>query len=230
MGFPEVGQRPRGAPAALTDDADDAMSNATASMLTISLTAADWLSLLTHFMSLSLLAVGGAITVAPDMHRYLVDEMRWLSDAQFTSSIALAQAAPGPNVLFVALMGWNIGLNAAGGIGAGPHAWGMALMGMAITMTGILLPSTTLTFMAARWGHRNRELRAVRAFKQGMAPIVIALLVSTGWILASAHGNPATDWPLWLLTATTTVLIWRTKIHLLWLLGAGAVLGGMGWV
>ena len=206
------------------------MSTAAIAMLTISLTAADWLSLLTHFMSLSLLAVGGAITVAPDMHRYLVDEAHWLSDAQFTSSIALAQAAPGPNVLFIALMGWNIGLNAAGGIASGPSAWGMALMGMALTMTGILLPSTTLTFMAARWGHRNRELRAVRAFKQGMGPIVIALLVSTGWILASAHGNPTTDWPLWLLTASTAALIWRTKIHLLWLLGAGAVLGGMGWV
>ena len=194
------------------------------------MTSADWLSLLTHFMSLSLLAVGGAITVAPDMHRYLVDETRWLSDAQFTSSIALAQAAPGPNVLFIALMGWNIGLNAAGGIAAGPQAWGMALVGMAISMTGILLPSTTLTFMAARWGHRNRELRTVRAFKQGMAPIVIGLLVSTGWILASAHGNLQTEWPLWLLTAISALLVWRTKIHLLWLLGAGAVLGGMGWV
>ena len=212
--------------AAITDGIATAMSTT----LHISLTAADWLSLLTHCMSLSLLAVGGAITVAPDMHRYLVDEAHWLSDAQFTSSIALAQAAPGPNVLFVALMGWNIGLNAAGGIAAGPQAWGMALMGMTIAMTGILLPSTTLTFMAARWGHRNRELRAVRAFKQGMAPIVIGLLISTGWILASAHGNPKTDWPLWLLTAITTLLIWRTKIHLLWLLGAGALLGGMGGV
>ena len=217
-------------PDAVSTAMTDPISTVVATALSISMTATDWLSLLAHFMSLSLLAVGGAITVAPDMHRYLVNETRWLSDAQFTSSIALAQAAPGPNVLFVALMGWNIGLNAAGGIAAGPQAWGMALTGMTIGMTGILLPSTTLTFMAARWGHRNRELRAVRAFKQGMAPIVIGLLVSTGWILASAHGNPQTDWPLWLLTAISTLLVWRTRIHLLWLLGAGAVLGGMGWV
>ncbi len=196
----------------------------------LSLSAADWLSLLTHFMSLSLLAVGGAITVAPDMHRYLVDEAHWLSDAQFTSSIALAQAAPGPNVLFVALMGWNVGLNAAGGIGAGWYAWALALMGMTIAMTGMMLPSTTLTFMVARWSHRNRELRAVRAFKQGMAPIVIALLIATGWILSSAHSNPQKDWPLWLLTTIGAVLVWRTKIHLLWLLGAGALLGALGWV
>ena len=39
----------------------------------MSLSPADWVALLTHFLSLSLLAVGGAITTAPDMHRYLVD-------------------------------------------------------------------------------------------------------------------------------------------------------------
>ena len=79
----------------------------------LNLSAADWLQLFEHFASLSLLAVGGAITTAPDMHRYLVSQLGWLSDSQFTSSIALAQAAPGPNILFVALMGWNVGLNAS---------------------------------------------------------------------------------------------------------------------
>ena len=97
-------------------------------------------------------------------------------------------------------------------------------------MVGILLPSTTLTFAAARWGHRNRELRAVRAFKQGMAPIVIALLVATGWILATGSRYQLTDWPVWLLAATTAGVVWRTRIHLLWLLGAGAALGALGWI
>ena len=74
-------------------------------------TSADWLTLFMHFASLSLLGVGGAITTSADMHRFLVDKQGWLADAQFNSSIALAQAAPGPNILFVALMGWNVGLN-----------------------------------------------------------------------------------------------------------------------
>ena len=198
--------------------------------MSLTLTAADWLALLTHFMSLSLLAIGGAITTAPDMHRYLVDERHWLSDGQFTSSIALAQAAPGPNVLFVALLGWNVGMNAGGGMGAGVAAWAYALLGASITMVGIMLPSTTLTFAAARWGHQNRELRAVRAFKQGMAPIVIALLIATGWILAASHGSSVKNWPLWLLTGVTALLVWRTRLHLLWLLGAGGLLGWLGWV
>ena len=198
--------------------------------LTLTLATADWIHLFTHFLSLSLLAVGGAITTAPDMHRFLVDEQHWLTETQFTSSIAIAQAAPGPNVLFIALMGWNVGLNAAGGLVAGAHALWLGLAGVLVAMLGILIPSTTLTYLAAQWGHRNRELRAVRAFKGGMAPIVIALLVATGWLLTAAHNHPAQDWRLWLLTAVSTVIVWRTKLHLLVLLSAGAVLGAMGWV
>lgn len=198
--------------------------------MSVAVTGADWLTLFTHFASLSLLAVGGAITTAPDMHRFLVTEQQWLTEAQFTSSIAIAQAAPGPNVLFVALMGWNVGLNAAGGTLNSTWAWALALMGVVLAMTAILLPSSVLTYSATRWAHRNRELRAVRAFKQGMAPIVIALLIATGWLLIAAHPHATRDWPLWLLMLFSTLLVWRTKIHLLWLIGAGAVLGGMGWV
>jgi chromate transporter len=198
--------------------------------MTITLTAADWFGLFTQFAMLSLLSIGGAITTAPEMHRYLVTEQHWLTEAQLTSSISLAQAAPGPNVLFVALMGWNVGLNAGGGLQAGWMGLGYALIGVFVTMFGIMLPSTTLTFMAARWGHQNRELRIVRAFKQGMAPIVIALLIATGWLLIAGHSQPAKDWPLWLLAVTCMLLVWKTKIHLLWMLGAGALLGAFGLV
>lgn len=186
------------------------------------LSPSDWLTLFTHYLSLSLLAVGGAIATAPDMHRFLVDEQHWLSDPQFNASITLAQAAPGPNVLFVALMGWNVGVNAGSKL--------LGLLGVLICMAGILLPSTCLTYLAAQWGHRNRTLRPVRAFKQGMAPVVIGLLIATGWIIASTHNHPATDWKLWLLTVATAIVIWRTRIHLLWLLAFGGLLGAFGLV
>ncbi len=183
---------------------------------------ADWRDLFLHYLSLSLLSVGGAITTAPDMHRFLVEQRQWLTDAQFSASIAIAQAAPGPNVLFIAVLGWNVGMN-AGGVLSG-------LLGVLLAMLGILIPSTALTYTAAQWGHRNRELRAVRAFKQGMAPIVVALLLATSWLLASAHGSMLQHWPIWLLTLVSALVVWRTRLHLLWLLGVGAALGWMGWV
>jgi chromate transporter len=191
-------------------------------MNAITLQLADWLSLFAHYASLSLMCVGGAITTAPDMHRFLVQEHGWLTDPQFSASIAIAQAAPGPNVLFTALMGWNVGLN-AGGAATG-------LLGMLVCLVGIMLPSSLLVYGTSRWSHRNRDLRAVRAFKQGMAPIVIGLLLSTGWILATGNGYDLANWPIWLLTLASAALVWRTRIHLLWLLGAGAILGWWGLV
>jgi chromate transporter len=188
----------------------------------IVLSVGDWASLFGHYMLLSLMSVGGAISTTAEMHRYLVEQHHWLTPAQFNDAIAIAQAAPGPNVLFVALMGWNVGLNAG--------SWLAAVMGVLVTMVGIMVPSTTLTYLASQWLHRNRERRGVRAFKQGMAPVVVGLLVSTGIILATANAQTAQDWPLWALSAAAGVVIWRTRIHLLWLLAAGAVLGWYGLV
>ena len=195
--------------------------------LTLNLQPLDWLNLFLYFLSISLLAVGGAIATAPDMHRFLVERQGWLTELQFNTSIVLAQAAPGPNVLFIALLGWNLGLNAGSGQ---PLAWAFGALGVAVCMLGVLLPSCILTWAATRWAHRNRERRSVRAFKQGMAPLVIGLILATAWVLARAQGDAARDWPLWLLSAATTLLVWRTRIHLLWLLGAGALLGALGWV
>ncbi len=171
---------------------------------------ADLAALFGHFLLLSLLSIGGAIVVAPDMYRVMVTQMGLLTDAQFTASIAIAQASPGPNVLFVAVMGYQ----AAG------------LVGAAVTLFGILLPSTTLAFVAARWGQARRELRAVRAFNAGLAPIVIALLVATGWILSAQTPG----WKHLLLTIPAALLVWRTRIHLLWLIAAGGIIGMLGWI
>jgi chromate transporter len=181
----------------------------------------DWLSLFVHYLMLSLMQFGGAISVTADMQRYLVEDKVWLSQSQFSDSIALAQAAPGPNVLFVALMGWHLGMN-TGSLGA-------AFLGVALTMVGILLPSSLLNYQVAQWGHRNRELRAVRAFRLGMAPIVIGMLLATSWLLAGA-GSERSNWPAWLLAAASCIVIWRTRLHLLWMLGAGALLGALGFV
>jgi len=174
------------------------------------LSTLDWLTLFGHFLLLSLLSIGGAITVVPDMHRVLVEQMGLLNDTQFSASIAIAQASPGPNVLFVAVMGYQ----AAG------------LLGAAATLAGIMLPSTTLALAAGRWGHARREWRPVRAFKAGMAPIVIALLLATGWILSAQTPG----WRHVLLAVAAAVLVWRTRVHLLVLVAAGALVGALGWV
>lgn len=167
------------------------------------------LDLFVHFAMLSLLAVGGAITTAPDMQRYLVLDKGWLSDATFTDSVAIAQAAPGPNVLFVAVVGWNVA----------------GLAGVAVTLVGSLLPSTTLALSATRWSHRRRESRGMRAFTAGLAPLTLGLLLATGWILTEpVRGHVGAM----LLVPLTVLGVLKTRLSPVWWVAIGAAAGAFG--
>jgi len=179
------------------------------------ITSSDLLGLFGHFLVLSLLAVGGAITTVPDMHRYIVIQQHWLSDAQFTASIAIAQAAPGPNLLFVAVLGWNV---------AGP-------LGMLATMIGILVPSTVLSLWATRWGAQRRDTRFVRAFTTGLMPLTLGLLLSTGWVLAEPYlRDPAQRWGALALIVVSVLAMLRTRLSPMWVVALGCVAGALGWV
>lgn len=171
------------------------------------------LALTLHFMMLSLLAVGGAITTASDMQRYVVLDNGWITQSQFSASIAIAQAAPGPNVLFVAVIGWNIA----------------GLWGVAATMLGCLLPSTVLTLYYARWGARHRASRLLRAFTSGMAPLTLGLLAATGWVLAEPFvREPAQRSGTIALVGITLWSMLRSKLSPMWLVALGAAVGVFG--
>ena len=171
-----------------------------------------WL-LTVHFALLSLAAVGGGvIMLAPDMHRYVVDAHHWITAEQFAAAYAIAQAAPGPNMLFVTLVGWQV----AGWVGA-----------LGATLA-IILPPAMLTLIAIRLT-KNRSGRRVerfgRAVKSGLAPLSIGLLIAGGWVLLAAGDA---GWRAVLVAALTIVAVMRTRWNPLWLILAGAAAGMLG--
>ena len=167
-----------------------------------------------HFLTLSLLSIGGAMSTAPEMHRLLVHDRGWLTDADFTTAIALAQAAPGPNVLFVPVLGFQVA----------------GLLGAAAALVGILLPSTLLSLGVSRWGSRRRDTPAVRAFTAGLAPVTVGLMFSSGWVLALPFvREPAHRVGGIVLIAATVVAMLRTRLAPIWLIALGAVAGALGW-
>jgi chromate transporter len=175
----------------------------------MSFSSADWWPLFLHFLAMSMLAIGGALAVAPEIHRYVVDERGWIDDTQFSAAMALAQAAPGPNLLFVPVLGYAVA----------------GLAGAAVALLGMLIPSTTLALAASRWGSKRREQRGVRAFVAGMAPITIGLLLCTGGLLAQPFaGVPAA----WLLIAATVAMSLKSKLNPAWMIAAGAGVGAAG--
>ena len=166
--------------------------------------------LASDFAMLSLLSVGGASAVLPEMHRSLVEVHGWMTSREFAELYALAQASPGPNVLVVSLFGWQ----AAGAAGA------------VVTTLAMILPSGVLTFYADRVLWRGAGALAWREIiDNGLAPITVGLIGASGAILAGAN---ASNRVALFLTAATALISWRTKFHPLWLIAAGALAGVMG--
>jgi len=159
-----------------------------------------------HFLMLAFMSIGGTNTVLPDMHRYAVDLHGFLTDQQFAEAFALAHAAPGPNVLYVTLIGWQ----AAGWPGA-----------FATTLS-LLIPPLTVTLLVVRLNTRNPDAPLGRAIRFGVAPISIGLTLASGLILV---GTVAADWLGVALSALGLLLALRTKWSPLWLMAGGALVG-----
>ena len=167
------------------------------------------LALAAIFAELSLLAFGGGNSVLPEMQRRMVDVHGWMTAAQFNALFGLAQAAPGPNMMVVTLLGWRL---------AG--VWG-ALVATA-AMFG---PSSLVTGIALRAWERFRHAPWRRAVQAGLVPVT-AGLVSAGAavVAATAAGTPS----LAGVAAAAAALSIATKLHPLWLLGLGVAFGLSG--
>ena len=168
-------------------------------------------SLLGHFGMLSLLAVGGGGTVIPDMHRYLVEANGWMTDAQFAALYAISQASPGPNILFVALFGWQVA-------GAG---------GTFAAMVGMCGPSSRLALGFEYFAGRSPHARWPGLINRGLSALTIGLLMSTGWVLASSVDH---SWTAVAVTLLTIALMLKTRVHPLMLVALGAGAGLLGLV
>lgn len=156
-------------------------------------------SLILLFSSLSLASIGGGNTVIPHIHREAVLIHRWLTDSEFISAFAIAQAAPGPGSLIVALIGWK----AAGWPGA------------IVATTAMYTPSCTLTYFSSRLWLKFQNSRWQIAMEQGLAPISIGLILASGWVILQSIDN---NWVSYVFIAVT---IWDTikmKVNPLWIM------------
>ncbi|HVA15815.1 MAG TPA: chromate transporter [Stellaceae bacterium] len=162
-----------------------------------------------RFALLSLLSFGGVNVVLPDAHRFIVDTQHWLTDQQFADFFAIAQAAPGPNFLMFALIGWQVA----------------GLAGAVVATLAISVPAGTLAFVVGGLWHRFRNAPWRKAVQTGLAPITIGLVFSSAFVLSSAADH---DWLTFAITAATAIVALGTDINPLWLFLAAGLLGLFG--
>jgi len=168
-------------------------------------------ALFVHFLALWFVAVGGPSTILPDIHRYVVEVNQLMTSTQFAEIYTLAQVAPGPNVMYVTLIGWQL----AGWAGA------------AATTIPLLVPATTLTLLVGHLNERYPNASIGRAIRRGLTPITIGLMFASATILMRAVNH---DWRGYLITLLTVALVLRKPWNPLWLLAGGALAGILGLV
>ncbi|TAL77116.1 MAG: chromate transporter [Beijerinckiaceae bacterium] len=122
------------------------------------------------FASLSLVAIGGANATIPEMHRQIVNHLHWMDDRTFAGLIGVAQAAPGPNVIVVSIIGW--------------HMAGAA--GLAVATLAMLIPSVCLAFIMSRVVRRYADNDIWRLIRRVLAPIAFGLILASGAVMTRA--------------------------------------------
>jgi len=158
------------------------------------------------FAKISLLAVGGVTSTLPEITRQVVTLRHWMTPAQFTQLYAIGQAAPGPNLLVVTL----IGQREAGVAGA------------IVATFAMMLPAGVLAIIVSKYWDRYREARLRRIIQAALLPITAGLVLAAACVLVR---QADTGVPPVVITAVSTLALWRTKLHPLWLLAGGTVAG-----
>lgn len=158
------------------------------------------------FTQLSLLAFGGGNAILPEMQHQVVTVHQWLTAEQFSSLFAMAQAAPGPNMMIVPLVGWHV---------AGPA-------GLLVTSLAKFGPSSIITIYALKFWERFKANPLRARFEKALKPITVGLVLVSAWLIADAS---AQNLLLVIIVILTAVLGMFKKIHPLWVMAAGAGLG-----
>jgi chromate transporter len=161
------------------------------------------------FSLLSVMAFGGGNATLPEMHRIAVEQYHWMTDQTFTELFAVAQAAPGPNILVIAL----IGLKAAG------------IGGFFAATLALCLPSSVLIYCLFGVWERLRNWSWRPAIELGVAPLAVGLVLSSGWLMALSGGVSLRSMAL---SFVTVLAVLRVQCNPLWWIAAGALFGLAG--
>ncbi len=168
-------------------------------------------TLASHFLVLSVLAFGGANAVIPEIHRDAVEVSHWMTDQQFADLFAISQASPGPNILIVALVGFQVA----------------GVAGAFVATAAMCGPTCLFVYFAGRVWNRFRHARWRIIVQVGLVPVSIGLIAAAALVLARAADH---TWVAVLITLGTAALAFLTRIHPLWMFAGAGLLGLAGLV
>jgi chromate transporter len=124
----------------------------------------------TTFATTAIVSVGGIQSMIPEIHRQAVDVYGWMDNAQFATTFAISQIAPGPNILIMSLMGWRIA----------------GFVGLIVATLATIMPTSLLALAAHRAEARLLHAHWYAVTRRSLPPIIVGLIVASALVTAKA--------------------------------------------
>lgn len=163
--------------------------------------------LVQYFLRLGTLGFGGPVALVGYMHRDLVEQRGWITEADYKEGLALAQLAPGPmaaqTAIYLGYVHYRI--------------LGATLAGLAFVIPSFLM------VVALGWAYTQfGGLTWMQAVFYGVGAAVIGIIaISAHKLTTKSIGKDKLLWAIFLVLASVTVI---TESEIAWLfLAAGVV-------
>ncbi|MFN8609591.1 MAG: chromate transporter [Vulcanimicrobiota bacterium] len=154
------------------------------------------------------LSFGGLAAVLSSLQNSVVSQHHLTSSEDFSRTYSLAVGAPGPNAIFLSLLGYRL---------AGPRGALLAALAWA-------LPTLSLLYLVGRTGSTQAP-QWMRDCRKALVPVTAGLLAAGALSTARSFAMPV---PQWLLSlAALTVLVKKPKWNPIWTVAACALIGAL---
>lgn len=170
------------------------------------------LELFLVFFKIGLFTFGGGYAMIPLMQQEITGR-GWMSLAQLTDFIAVAEVTPGPFAVNTATF-------------VGMERFGVA--GAVVATAGVVLPSFLILLFIAHWFLGFAGNRHVQAALKGVRPAVTGLVAAAVWALGRVlfyHKETGASWRTILIFAVLAAVQWKWKPHPVKLIGLAMLAG-----
>lgn len=169
----------------------------------------EWQMFLDIFLA-GALSFGGLAAVLSSLQNSLVSQHHLFSGEDFSRTYSLAVGAPGPNAIFLSLLGYRL---------AGPSGACLACLAWG-------LPTIFLLNQIGRSGSAQAPAW-MKATRKALVPVVAGLLVAGAMSTAHSFAMPAHQWVLAL--TGLLVLVCKPRWNPFWMVAACALIGAI-WI
>ncbi|MEN6642021.1 MAG: chromate transporter [Armatimonadia bacterium] len=157
------------------------------------------------FLKIGLVFFGGGFVAIPLTHRELVQNLHWLTEAQFVDGLAISQLTPGPVAVLATFAGYVVA----------------GVPGALVATAAIFLPGSVLMIFLSRSYELLRKRDLARQILNTLIPVIAGLLVAASLQIAR---TTVAGWVDVAVLLVSLVALTKFKVNPAFLVIGGALL------